>query len=52
MKKMIRVAALALLAVSLLSSKSTVKVQPASVAQARPVRPDAPAPGCYPCCLL
>ncbi|HUI76459.1 MAG TPA: hypothetical protein VLY24_01050 [Bryobacteraceae bacterium] len=51
MKKMIRVAALALLAVSLLSSKSTVKVQPASLAQAHP-RPDAPAPGCYPCCLL
>jgi hypothetical protein len=54
MKKMIRVAALALVAVSLLSSKSIVKDQPAPqcypdcVAQ---VIPDQPAPQCYPDCL-
>ncbi len=55
MKKMLHVTALAVLAVGLLSSKSTVKDAPTPgcypncLVRAMPV-PDAPTPGCYPNC--
>lgn len=58
MKKMMHVTALAVLAVSLVSSKSTVKDQPTpgcnpncSLVHAAPV-PDQPTPGCNPNCSL
>jgi hypothetical protein len=58
MKKMLHVTALAVVAIGLLSSKSTVKDQPTpgcypncSFAHAQPV-PDQPTPGCYPNCSL